>query len=411
MQLRRRRGNYIMLFLLGVFVLLGFGAFTVDLGYMWMARAQAQDVADAAAQAAIVVLRQTGDAEAAEDAARAVVAANEVAGEPPEFVEIDFGVWDDTAESPTYVLTDDRPHAARVTVARRDDASIPYMLARLWGLNTFEVSARATAATRSVQIVFVLDITGSWSERGFSNARAAMLLSHDMLAGTATGLDEVGMTIFSNRYAWEYTPFSFIGDPDVAEAMREDWEVLNIASKAGVDVDHYDNTSCVLNSGADQNNFALPIGGCYPDMPREYRDEPGTDHSTGILLAKEMFEEASSAARYRAMIILTDGRPDTLGPASGTARAAQGYTEERWREYRGPVPRTSAQIRTASIDATEELWDDLSVNTWVVSLVADDEMLDDLPQGDGYYVRTTNVADLRSILGQIISELPLALVE
>jgi hypothetical protein len=407
MKTRLRRGNYIMLFLVGVLVFLGFGAFTVDLGYMWMARAQAQDVADAAAQAALVVLRQTGNTETAEDAAEAVVAANEVAGEPPELMSIGFGVWDDTLDDPEFEADAERPNAVRVEVGRRDGQSIPYLLARLWGYDTFQVRARATAATRSVQLVLVLDITGSWEERRFANAREAVLLAHDMLTTSSSALDEVGMTIFTNRYAWEYTPFSFIADATTAEEMRDAWEVLNIASKAGTNADPYDGVACT-SSG---NNFNSPPGGCYPDMPREYLDESGTDHSTGILLAKEMFEEAESAARYRAMIVITDGTPADLKSISGNTRAAQGYVETRWREYVGPVPRSVSAIRTASIDATTDLWDELGVNTWAVSLVYDDPILTGMVQGDGYRVVTNDSAQLGAIIAQIISELPLALVE
>ncbi|MCK6502833.1 hypothetical protein L6R53_05450 [Myxococcota bacterium] len=178
-----------------------------------------------------------------------------------------------------------------------------------------------------------------------------------------------------------------------------------------MDSNHGDGKNCTLHTGSRENDFSYKSkGGCYPKMPREYRDEPGTDHSTGMLLAKQMFEESLSVADYRAMIVLTDGQPNGLG-AAGVKRGQAGYVETRWREYLGPAPRSTAQIRTASIEAAEQMWDDLRVHTWVISFVADDWMMDQMAQGDGYYVRTSNPADLEPIMAQIISELPLAIVE
>ena len=77
----------------------------------------------------------------------------------------------------------------------------------------------------------------------------------------------------------------------------------------------------------------------------------------------------------------------------------------------GPVPRTGNDIRTASIDATTELWNDLRVNTWVVSLVSHDWMMPAMAQGDGYYTLTDDSNELAAILAQIVSEMPLAIVE
>ncbi|MFH1465316.1 MAG: TadG family pilus assembly protein [Pseudomonadota bacterium] len=408
---RRRAGNYALLFAIALVVLLGFGALAIDTSYMLLAHAQTQDLADATSQAALIVLRQTGDQGLAEAAANEVLGQNRIAGESPSSVEVTFGTWDDTEAVPSFVVDPVNPNAVRTTLGRSGADAVPFLLARLWGRETFNVSASATSATRSMQLIIVNDITGSWGERDFADSREAVLVALDMLAESASGQDQIGMTIFTNRYAWEYTPFTSISDPTAYAGVRADWELLNLASKAGQDSDHYDLRDCWLYSGTRQNDFSSPSGGCYPDMPREYRDEPGTDHSTGILLAKEMFEDSTTGANYRAMIVVTDGRPNGLGAASGTQRAADGYSETRWNEYVGPVPRTVNQIRTASIDACDDLWDELRVNTWVVSFVAHDSMMPAMVQGDGYYVLTSDSGELAAILAQIVSEMPLAIVE
>lgn len=423
----RRRGNYSLMLAIVVIVLLGFGALSVDVAYMRYAQAQCQDVADAASQAALIALRQTGSEARSREAAEQIIALNEVAGAPPSVVDIVFGHWDDTAADPTFTTGgSSAPNAVRVTVARDEDnaSAIPFLLARIFGQDTFNVQATAVSATRSFQIVLVLDITGSWHENKFADARDAVLQALDMAADSASGVDEIGMTIFTNRYAWEYTPFTQISVGGNAAAVRADWEKLNIASKGGTDVDHYDGIDCALKPRSSRNDFTDPEGGCYPDMPREYTDEPGTDHSTGILLAKQMFEEAASGAVYRAMIIITDGKPNDLGAASGTLRAADGYVETRWREYVGPVPRSKADIRRESIAATQDLWNSMQVNTWMVSLVQRDSVMmpgeegvpveglgPGVPQGDGYWRLADHSSELATIIGQIISEMPLAIVE
>ena len=407
----QRRGNYSLMVAAATVAILGMGALTIDVAYMRLAHAQAQDVADAASNAALIVLRQTGSQSLAEEAARKVISSNVVAGYQPMLSSISFGHWDTEDPTPELLTAGSNPNAVRVEISREGDNAVPLSISRLFGKEEFDVWARSTSATRSFQIAFVMDITNSWSEKNFLHAREGALISLEMLANTATGLDEVGMTMFTNRFAWEYTPFTQIAIPANANAVEDKWELLNTASKAGVDSNHSDGKDCTLHTGTRENDFNYKsVGGCYPKMPREYRDEPGTDHSTGMLLAKQMFEESLSVADYRAMIVLTDGQPNGLGVA-GVKRGQAGYVETRWREYLGPAPRTTAQIRTASIAAADDMWEDLRVNTWVISFVADDWMMDEMAQGDGYYIRTSKPSDLEPIMAQIISELPLAIVE
>lgn len=422
-----RRGNYSMMLAIVIIAMLGFGALAIDIAYMRLAQAQAQDIADAASQAALIVLRQTGETSQAEAAANRIIQSNHVAGEPPTMTSIDFGNWDDTVADPTFTTGGAAaPNAVRVTVGREGSDGVSYMLARIFGKDRFDVNASAVSATRSFQIAFVLDITGSWHENKFADARDAMLTALDMLTESASGVDEIGMTIFTNRYAWEYTPFTQVAVGGNAAALRTEWEKLNIASKAPVGSFNSNTTDGVDCDSSYSDDFTSPQeGGCYPDMPREYTDEPGTDHSTGMLLAKQMFEERANTATYRAMIIVTDGKPNDLGAGSGDIRASQGYTEDRWREYLGPVPRDKQDIRDESIAASQDLWLDLAVHTWLVSLVAYDgqmmqdppedqgatEVSDGVPQGDGYYRIASSSDELVEILSQIISEMPLAIVE
>jgi Flp pilus assembly protein TadG len=412
-----RRGAYATLFALALVVILGFGALAIDVAYIRLAQMQTQDIADAASQAALYRLRRTGDLDEARAAAQAIVELNTVVGKEPEIESITFGLWDHTASPPTFTETEDRPNAVRVAVSREEDNAVNLFLARLFGYQEAHVVREATSATRALHVILVMDITGSWSQSNFANARAAAVAFLDTLESSYGEYDMVGMSIFSGRYAWEYTPLRYIEDEVADGEARADWGVLNVASKGGTGRTFP--TECRLNSdspsgvNSPRNKFEAPytVGGCYPDMPREYTDEPGTDHTTGITLARTMFEEQDDPTAFRAMVVLTDGIPNGLSATHGTYRGLLGYSESRWREYKGPVPHTTNNIKAQSVTLTQDLYDDLGVDTWVVSFVQHDAFMEDMPQGIGYYVNTSSSAALTGIFTDIANSLPMAIVQ
>ena len=124
-----------------------------------------------------------------------------------------------------------------------------------------------------------------------------------------------------------------------------------------------------------------------------------------------MFAEQDDPTAFRAMVVLTDGIPNGLNNGHGQYRLQLGYTETRWREYRGPVPRTTAQVRTVSNLLTQQMYDEMRVNTWVVSFVANDAFMETMPRGLGYYVNTSSSAALVPIFEDIANSLPMAIVQ
>ena len=264
-------------------------------------------------------------------------------------------------------------------------------------------------------MLLVMDITGSWHEQwhssqvDFNYARTAAVNFLDQLTTSYGQTDKVGMVVFTGRYAWEFTPFRLLADEAGDHVARNAWSAMSVASKAGTRQAYP--RICALNGAPNQNNFLAPRGGCYANMPREYTDEPGTDHTTGLEMARRMFDEEDRAAYYRAMVVLTDGWPNGLYAGNGDLRAASGYRETRWREYKGPVPHSTSAIKTDSVAVTQDLWDGMRVNTWVVSFVQDDPFMPAMVHGDGYYVHTNDAAALVPIFSQIAKSLPLAIVE
>jgi hypothetical protein len=168
---------------------------------------------------------------------------------------------------------------------------------------------------------------------------------------------------------------------------------------------------CTLNTDPNRNNFSSPEGGCYPNMPREYTDEPGTDHTTGIEMASTMFEGDPDPSAERVMLVLTDGIPNGITSTHGSIRIAQGYQEARWNEYLGPRPHSTTDIKYDSIEACEALWSDLRVHSYVVSFVQDDWFMHDMPQGQGYFQLTSSASALVPIFESIANQLPMAIVE
>lgn len=403
----RRRGTVAILAAVSMAVLLGLGALAIDISYMRLAQAQAQDIADAAAVAGLWALRQSQDEAEARAAAEAVLARNVVGGKHPTLTELDVGDWDHTDRSLT---TDfDTPNSVRVSIAREDGNALNLFLGRIFGWDQVDVRAGATAAARNLQVVLVFDITNSWSRPDFYNARDAALAFYDTIEGTHGPFDKVGMTVYTGRYSWEFSQLTLLDDAAAAASMRAQWAVMETASKAGNPASN--RKGCNVHGGSSQDDFSSPEGGCFPNMPREYRDEPGTDHTTGLEMARLMFEDEVDETAYRALVVLTDGRPNGTRSGHGQTRIDEGYEEDRWREFQGPVPHTTSQVQSESITLTEDLWDELEVHTWVVSFDADYSFMEDMPQGDGYYVLTNDSTALVDIFETIAASLPLALVE
>lgn len=409
---RSRSGSYAVIVAFALIVIIGMGALAVDAAYLRLAQSQAQDVADAASQAAVFVLRRTGDLDEAEAAAQATIDRNPVVGVSVTLDEIEFGTWDDSTTPGSFTATEDGPNAVRATVSRSGGDGVPFLLARVLGYDKADVVAEATSASRSLNVCLAMDITNSWSRSNFYNAKDASVAFLDTMSLSYGELDQIGMTVFTGRYAWEFTPMTYIEDEVDSGAVRAEWDAMETASKAGQSRSYP--KSCKLHKAkwyARKDDFSSPAGGCYANMPREYTDEPGTDHTTGIELCETMFSEMTDPTAYRAMVVLTDGIPNGISSGHGAIRSAAGYSESRWREHQGPAPHSTSDIKADAVDLTEDMWADMEVHTWVVSFVKDDPFMHQMPRGDGYFKLTSNSAELVTIFEDIANSMPIAIVE
>lgn len=412
---RARRGSYNAMLGMLLPITVGFAALAVDTSWIRLADSQAQDVADAAAHAALIELRRTGNTSSAKAAAEKILEKNVVGGDFADIGEIEFGFWERGSEA--FDITVPRPNAVRVEVGRYEEDPVDLTFARIWNRDSATVESSATAATRSLHVVLVMDVTGSFASE-IHHAREAAVRFLDILGESHGEDDMMGMTIFTNRFAWAYSEMFYLADETASATARTDWNKLDVASKP--------HSGCPSGSAINDDPGILisakytdwHAGGKKPAMPREYCDEPGTDHHVGMVLGRTLIEEQDDPFAYRAMIVLTDGDPNGLNVSklkawngSNSAREHTGYVEERWREYQGPVPHTRTEIENASVTVAEAAWTDAEIHVWTVSFRAKREFLKDMPQGDGKFYYTENAAELVPIFEDIASSLPLVIVK
>jgi Flp pilus assembly protein TadG len=228
-----QRGNYSTMFAVTLPIFLGFGALAVDVSYVRLAEAQAQDIADSAAHAALVVFRKTDSENQAQIAATLQVANNKVAGVKPTLVngEVDFGVWTLATESyDTTVPAGETANAVEAIVAREGANSVGMFLARLYGWNTTDVRRSAVTATRGIDVVLSIDITQSWNWTNFIKARAAILNFFDIVNTTAEPEDRIGLNVWYARWGVIITPLTPLAS---AGTIRAQWEMLALNSSPG----------------------------------------------------------------------------------------------------------------------------------------------------------------------------------
>ena len=164
----KRVGAVVVLFAILLPVLVLILGFTVDFAYMQRSRNEIRVVTDLATRAAADTLARTGgDEAAAAAAARAIAANNTVAGEniTLEDDQIIFGRSYRQSDG-SYAYTAGATPANSVQVmARRDRTTVAGPISTFFGAfynrPTFDVAQEAEASFRDVEIVLVLDRSGS----------------------------------------------------------------------------------------------------------------------------------------------------------------------------------------------------------------------------------------------------------
>ncbi len=249
-----------------------------------------------------------------------------------------------------------------------------------------------TSGREPLNLVVVLDISTSWSQPDFGGARDG--LSGLLAAMVDRGVpdDRVALVVFTGRHADLITPWT--GTAGADSTVAPVWSGLNVASRSGEGQPFPE--ECQSNTHDDFGN-----GGCYPQMPRSYADEAGTDFTVGIQLAGERIA-GSPGTGDGALVIVTDGVANGLAAANGTTRSAAGYVESRWPEYVGPAPHTTADIEAESVSLAAEIEATSGYSTYVVSIGGPSTFLDDMAAGLGTHEAVGDASGLGAALTGIV---------
>lgn len=505
---RQRRGNYSMLSALMIFMLAGFGAISIDLSFVRLGVSQTQDVADAASQAAIVYYREALAGGLTESAARTqgeyaatyIVGRDYVVGAAPTITQIRWGNWDSTAASGsefTATSAGSGANAAQVDLSRNGSNSIGMMFGPLLGWNTMGVTGSATSAARSLQIVLALDVTGSWDKDEFQYARQAAVAFYDIIDDVHGPDDRFGVEVWWSNFAYELVPMMKFTDLETHTNLGRDilsklnvgnysgnpqpsWEPplsssLHVACKVygtsgngtGTTASGIFAESATYEPGLENQwgnvldltaSVHMPGKGCHNMMPRYYQNETGTDHHTGLMMARKMIKDqkywststsawitSSDPLAYRAVIVLTDGLPTAISTTSLTPRSSAGVASgtgntdtaavpaatswtyadssypETWqntygislREYRRDTAHALTAIQTDTTSLATSMFSTDRVNIWFVSFRDDNTFMDSSSVGDGYYsyIPTGSVSELVPTFQQIARSLPTSIVK
>jgi hypothetical protein len=146
-------------------ILLGFAAFSIDTGYMLMARTQLQIAADAAALASAATMG--GNPAISTAAAEQFAELNNVGARKVQLSgsDVEYGNWN----SATRVFTPTTAglgNAVRI-VARADAAHggpVPLFFGRVFGRSSVNLEASAVAVANPRDICFVVDLSGSMND-------------------------------------------------------------------------------------------------------------------------------------------------------------------------------------------------------------------------------------------------------
>lgn len=171
----RRRGVVFVLSVVMLVVLCGFAALTIDAGMLYNVRADLQRTADAAALAAAARLADAGNGDLlreAEQAAEEVVAENAVMSRKLKFIassDLTFGVarFNEAKQSYEFVPTRVLPDAVHVRLEMTEGSAsgpVPLLFARIFGRNSANVAAEATALMTPRDVALVADLSSSLND-------------------------------------------------------------------------------------------------------------------------------------------------------------------------------------------------------------------------------------------------------
>lgn len=229
-QRAKRRGASLVLIAILMIAVIAMAAFAVEMGRMYLVRAQLQTAVDSGALAAAIQIKQDpANIPLAEAAAKEYVQRNRVGWAitvPEESIEIAAGTWN--LETKEFAAGGVEPNAIRVMAAQENEQ---FVLGKILGRNSFSIPRQAIAAsdTTKFDIMMVLDLSGSMVDLGRIEAlRDAAPVFVDVIE-QYDGNDRIGVMGYGARIGY-YNPITaghsgslYLSAPLSLKLFSTDW--------------------------------------------------------------------------------------------------------------------------------------------------------------------------------------------
>lgn len=375
-------------------VVLGFAALGFDLAYVRYARLQLQNATDAAAHAALVRLRGSGNTSQSSAMAISVAAQNRVWGKPLTLLPADiaFGGWDFTTSlfKPNLVPA----NAVQINGTRSSltgaNGAIDLSFGQVLGQSSVNLTHVGVAAYRIRSVVVAEDVTGSlWS--AVDPARAADLALLDAMHSFNVPADRIGMQLFTGA-AVQFTALTNLqtGYATVHDQWLGDGKAFDDATKQ---------SGISLCNKLDIDPANEPPAYKHAWMPACSIGGDGTSQGDAIKAAMDQLLAQSQPYETRVIILVTDGQPDCC-TLSGTTLTC---------DTTGSCAQARAQYGVTMADAAAAQ----GIDVFTVSLGPDPQQTAynaSLARGIGLAYDTPDPLQLASIMTAIAGVIPIALV-
>lgn len=335
-----RRGNYSILAVVCMPVILGFLALAIDLSYQQASANQAQQVADTTAHAAYIAFRNAhaSDSGDAESAAAEMNEKHKVGDGPATLDSVQVGSWD--ISEGTFSTSAGWNNAVKVELSRAGDNPLNLFIAPAVGIESPNIYKEAVVARQDREWVVVQDITGSFVD-DIDAARDASLNLLATMLESRTPYDKAGMSVFTGGV--EPLPWSplvpVLGNEGALADLWGSLDTCNCSDSAIEEsecADTFDGSVEGFDAGECAQWFCEEYYGGYdtqPWMPDCF--ESGTQSSPGpaMFQAVEQLLMSTNPRAYRGMVIVSDGLP-CCGPET-LERAAEAYAAADLAEANG----------------------------------------------------------------------------
>lgn len=377
-------------------VVLGFAAFGFDLAYVRYARLQLQNATDAAAHAALVRLRASGNTGQATGTAISVAVQNRVWGKPLTLQPADFvfGGWDFTTG--LFKANVSPPNAVQVTGTRSAlkgaNGAIGLSFGRVLGQSTVSLAHVGVAAYRIRSVVVAEDVTGSlWSAVDPAGDADVALL--DAMHAFNIPADRIGMQLFTGA-AVQFTALTNLqtGYATVRNQWQGDGKPFDDATK----------TSGISLCNKLDTGPASTLHPAYRHawMPPCSNGGDGTNQGAALKAATAQLLAQSQPYETRVIVLVTDGKPECCTTSGSTVTCDGGASA---------CAQKRAQDGLDMADAAEAQ----GIDIFTVSLGSDPQQTAynaSLVRGIGVAYDTPDPAELSTIMTTIAGKVPVALV-